>query len=292
MPGSISSTRVIGADPSGALVAVSSSSTLAELSDLVPAPYRPRMRDIVNTVYKAAVKSNHARSYLSTLEKHQVDRTFPPEIGGRVRTPALQISKEYEASSECKSRSLAMDDFILTTKKSLLASAISIKKEEVIYLSSLFSETEYVKKCDAVLLEVTRELIGEAASGPDGSISDRDLPPWIQLDYLVFKKCRHVFPQRAVALAYASVSAEMSKKFKSLQVKASVDEDVEMQDSTSKTDTVEQLVSRKFEQLRKELKIPGQVRKGFAGEYLAGNLRESTSLLRAKFRVSREPGRV
>lgn len=50
----------------------------------------------------------------------------------------------------------------------------------------------------------------------------------------------------------------MLKKFKSLRLKLSTNEDVKIQNFISKSATVEQLVSRKFEQLRKEFQIPGQ----------------------------------
>jgi hypothetical protein len=73
-----------------------------ELVDLVPAPFRPRMQDLVNKVYRAALKLNHARSYLATLEKHRANGTFPPEINGRIHPLTIQISKEYTASTDYK----------------------------------------------------------------------------------------------------------------------------------------------------------------------------------------------
>lgn len=83
--------------------AVASAPNLAELLELVPALYRPRMQDLVNKVYRAALKSNNTRSYLSTLEKHELEGDFPPEIGARVAPPALQISKEFSAAAEYRS---------------------------------------------------------------------------------------------------------------------------------------------------------------------------------------------
>ena len=262
MPNSTSSVRVVpggGPDLQKAITVVSS---LGDLIDMVPAPFRPRTQDLVNRVYKAAIKSNHARSYLSTLEKHLSDGTLPSEIGGRVHNPAIQISKEFGATAEWKTFRQVQDASTTTFKQSMLKSAIDTKKAEVTYLQGLFSEKGYKSEVESIRLEVTSSLAEDAgvSATKDGSITLASLPSWVRNDCETFRMVGELYPQRAIALAYTQVQQEMSKKFKTLTLKKSTDEDIEMQDASSKTETVDVLVSRKVEQLLKEYKVskPGK----------------------------------
>lgn len=255
MPNSITSVRVTGGSSNAVHNSVSVSSSLAELIELVPAPYRPRTQDLINKVYRSALKSNHVRTYLAKLEKFKIDGTYPPEIGGRVNPPSLQISKEYESSAGCREKMAEFDRTTRAHKDGLLKSAITLKKEELSYLQSLFSDQYYTQEFQAILIEVSRDLARDAGQQPgeDGSFSSEDFPPWSKNDYNTYKQCGVLFPQRAIALAYATVQRENVKHFRTLSLKRTTDEDIDMQDATSKTETVESLVSRKFEQLRKEL---------------------------------------
>lgn len=257
MPRSISSVRTVPADNKGLASAVSQCNSLGELLEMVPAPYRPRMQDLVNRVYRAAIKSNHARSYLASLEKHLTENTFPPEIEGRVHPPSLQISKEYSASAESKTFEAERLTKTRAYKKDMLNSAINLKRAEVTYLQSQFTETTYSAELDLIWSEVTTTLSSDAsvALGADGKVSTTSLPDWIRADSAFFLQHKKLFPQRSIALAYGVVQQEMSKKFKSLSLKRKTDEDVDMLDAPSKTESVDALVHKKVEQLFREYKI-------------------------------------
>jgi translation initiation factor IF-1 len=256
MPLSISSVRVVPSDNSGLVATIGRCNSLGELLELVPAPFRPRMQNLVNQVYKAAVKSNHARSYLSTLERHAQDGTFPPEIGGRIHNPMVQTSKEYMASGEYKAQEAARDNSTRQHKKAMLDSVLESKRAEVTFLQTLFSENSYKDEADTIGHEVTISLASDASVEimQDGKPNVSGLPAWIKQDVDTYQKIRLIVPQRAIALAYAAVQQEMSKKFKSLSLKKRTDEDIEMQDSNAKSETVDALVTRKVEQLLKEFK--------------------------------------
>lgn len=257
MPNSITSVRQVGTDAKSFVVSINRCDTLAELVDLVPAPFRPRMQELVNRVYRAALKSNHARSYLSTLEKHRSDGTFPPEIAGRIHPPTIQISKEYTASADCKSAMAQIDTSSRHHKVAMLEAAINLKAAEVSYLQSVFAETSYSEEVKLIYSDVANQLGTDAGLTPDaeGSFSIQSMPSWIQDDCQIFVNTRAMYPQRAIAIAYAAVQKEMSKKFKSLSLKKRTDEDVEMQDSSSKSETVQSLINQSLEQFKKELKL-------------------------------------
>jgi hypothetical protein len=254
---SISSFRYINDGKDGLKTAINRCDTLGELVDLIPAPFRPRMQDLVNQVYKAALKSNHARSYLTTLETHNQDGTFPSEIQGRVHTPALQISKEYTAAAEYKMFLTELDASTRAHKKAMLTAAIKIKKAEVSHLQRLFAETTYKSTTATIYREVVTQLVEDAGISPnaDGTVPKESFPQWFAEDSTKFEATRLMYPQRAVALAYVAVQRENSKKFKTLNLKHRTDEDVEMQDFASKTDTVQALIAKSLEQFKKELKI-------------------------------------
>ena len=254
MPRSIQLTQEVGA--TGQFVkAVSSAPNLSELLELVPAPYRPMMQDLVYKVYRAAVKSNHTRSYLATLEKHEQEGDFPPEIGARIAAPALQISKEYSATAEYREAKAGLDQAALAQKKLALDNAISVKRREMAYLQSLFAEDKYKQDSWNVVLEVVNALVADAglqARAPDGSLAEATWPAWIKDDYLKMKQNYTLFPARAVALAFFQVSAEVSRKMRGLSLKKKADDDVEMMDDTSRSDNVDAIVERKFQQLLKQ----------------------------------------
>lgn len=254
MPRSIQLTQEVGG--AGQFVkAVSAAPNLSELLELVPAPYRPQMQDLVYKVYRAAVKSNHTRSYLATLEKHEQDGDFPPEIGARIAAPALQISKEYSATAEYREAKAGLDQDALAQKKKALENAITVKKQEMAYLQSLFAEDKYKQDAWNVTLEVVKALVEDAglqARAPDGSLAEATWPAWVKDDYLKMKQNYSLFPARAVALAFFQVSAEMSRKMRGLSLKKKADDDVEMLDDASRSDNVDAIVERKFQQLLKQ----------------------------------------
>lgn len=256
MPGSISSVRLVGTGDRTA-DSINTANTLGELVDLIPAPFRPRTEQVVNKAYRAAIKANHVRTYLSTLEKHKLDGTYPSEIGGRILIPAIQISKEYEATADCKKLSAGLASKAEAHRKESLTSVISWKKAELAYLQSSFAETSYKADMEAVLKEVTRDISSDAGVAPkqDGSISEKDLPSWVIADHKVFKSNHLLYPARAVALAFTVVSRETAKRFKALTLKRDADGDLEMQDAKERSETVQSLIEKSMDRFRKEFKI-------------------------------------
>jgi flagellar motor protein MotB len=240
--------------------AVATAPNLAELLDLVPAPYRPRMSDLVNKVYRAAIKSNHTRSYLVTLQKHEQEGDFPPEIGARIAAPALQISKEYSATAEYKSTKAELDNHALAQKKVALEAAIELKKNELAHLQSLFAEKSYEDEAKNVVGVVLSELLSDAGlsvKNPDGSSAQSSWPEWIRIDYERVNKNRKGFPARAISLAFMQVSQETSRKMRGLSLKKETDDKMDVDDDgdSSRQDTVDAIIERKLEAFKKELKL-------------------------------------
>jgi hypothetical protein len=255
MVGSIVST-IERANPASVAGNIARCDSIGELLDLVPAPYRPSMQDLVNGLYRAAIKANNARSYLANLEKHKQQSTFPTEIDGRVHSPSIQISKEFNSSAEWRTLQKKMDDSILAAKKELLTQAIAIKQQELAHLQSLFAEREYVHKVSGITGEVHGTLLADAGVRPaqDGTFSQKDVPEWIAADHAVMKTMGKAICSRTIALAYAVVSRETAKKMRGLTLKTSSDGDVEMMDSNQRLENVDKLVTRKVEQLLREFK--------------------------------------
>lgn len=257
MPNSITSTKALGTKGSALLDSVNSADNLGQLVSLCPALYRPRVQELVNLVYRAALKSNHARSYLATLERHKTNGTLPPEIGGRVNTPAIQISKEYSSTAACRELQSHLDEQVRIFKVGLLNDAINLKREEVAHLQSLFKEEKYIQEAKSIGEDVLGALCLDAGLKPsaDGSFPEAAMPQWIREDAVAFKAIiQHICP-KAVALAFMVVQQENLKKFKSLALKQKTDRDLEMQDAPSHTQTVDALLSRRLEQFAKEHKL-------------------------------------
>lgn len=256
MPQSVTSILDVSSSD-GFVKAVNRADNLGSLLDLCPASYRPRMQDIVNTVYRASIKSNHTRSYLATLEKHKSDGTLPSEIGGRVHSPALQISKEFQATASYRDSKNAIDNKVAALGKTLLVDAISLKTFELQHLQGLFVESAYKEAALSVASEVAAQLASDAgvSLNPDGSVPVKSLPAWIREDAELMGRHSAAFPARAVALGYAIVSKEVSRKMRTLTVKQSTDDDIEMQDDASRNESVASIAARTVRQLMKEYKI-------------------------------------
>ena len=182
MPSSVQLTRDVN-DASDHARVVATAPDVPSLLDLVPAPYRPSMQDLVTTVFRAALKSNHARSYVVALEKHKLDGTFPPEIGGRISAPAVQISKEFSAAAQCRTLTAEMDNANSSPQNRRAGTpALVLKKTEVSYLQSLFAEDSYRARVLADMTRVTVDLCQDAGVTVTGQALDSAVnrfPVWI-----------------------------------------------------------------------------------------------------------------
>ena len=256
MPNSVTSTKNVPNTGAALGAVIARSANLGELLGHVPAPYHARTTALVNTVYRASVKFNHVRSYLSTLEKHKVQDTFPPEIGGRILDPTLQVSKEYAASSQWASRKAQIDKATVDARRAALDLAIAAKQEEASILQELMSESSWKTSAQCIFDEVSAELTDSAGvpRTTDGSVDFNNLPDWIKLDATVYSNYKDTFCQRALALAFARVQEENASKMKSLSLKRKTDQDIEMQDIGAQRQTVSQLVAKEVERALREQK--------------------------------------
>jgi len=236
---------------------IQQASTLGELLSLVPSPYLPRMTEVVNKVYKCAVKANHVRSYLVSLEKHKQDSTFPSEIGGRIQTPVFQISKEYEATAEWKTSKESLEAATRVSQKAALDSAILLKKAELAYLQKVTREDSLATETSVILKEVTQDLLSDAgvALATDGTIVVAKIPKFLQRDYEHFTNNKDLYTSRALAIAFMVVQRESVSKMRALTLKKDADGDIRM-DDVKKDQTVASLVQSEIQRLVKAGQIP------------------------------------
>lgn len=236
---------------------IKTAKNLGELCGLLPAPYSPRMSRVVNSVYAAAVKANHVRSYLAKLERHKVDHTFPPEISGRVCFPVLQISNEYKATAPGALVKTRLENFAKEKQALALDMAIDIKKAELEYLQTMLAEDSYAAEVNTIVLEVTKDLVedGGVSLSEDGTFDPSTLPEFIREDYSKIRKHGKLFASRALAIAHMTIQREMTSKMKALSLKRDADGDVAMADSSDQKQSVAQLVAKEIERLGKEGKL-------------------------------------
>ncbi|KAI7772861.1 hypothetical protein LA080_016316 [Diaporthe eres] len=269
---------------------VKSAKNLGELCSLVPAPYSPRMGEVINTVYSAAVKANHVRSYIVGLEKHKVDHTFPPEIEGRVGAPVLQISKEYLATAPGKAVQVNLDTWAKARKSEVLDIALLAKKAELGHLQTLTSDDSYAAEVADIIREVTRDLILDSGGSlkQDGTFDHKTVPEFLMEDFNKMQKHGRLFPARALAIAHMTIQREMTSKMKALSLKRDGDGDVQMQDNSTSKDSVAMLIRREVERLQKENKLhaPGS---GMSRDALrTRDLFSNANLASEKSRTERE----
>jgi hypothetical protein len=235
---------------------IRSANTLGELCALIPGPYAPQGSRVVNKVYAAAVKANHVRSYLASLERHKTEETFPNEIQGRLRPPVLQISKEYSATAPGKAHSRWFEVKVKEYHAAALEQAISIKRDELTHLQSLITEASYKDEMTGILNSVTGELCADSGITleGDGSFDVTKVPEFLKPDFRKMQSCLTIFPARALAIAHIQIQREVTSRMKSLTLKAVADKDAVMDDAPSTEElgklSVAELVSAEIKRLR------------------------------------------
>jgi hypothetical protein len=233
---------------------IRSANTLGELCALLPGPYAPQGARVVNKVYAAAVKANHVRSYLASLERHRTEETFPNEIQGRLRPPVLQISKEYAATAAGKIHQTWFEKKVPELQRAALDQAIVIKQAELEHLQSLITTSSYKEEMQGILNQVTRELCADSgvALEEDDSIDTTKIPEFLKHDYKKMQDSLTLFPARALAIAHISIQREMTSKMKALTLKSKGDKDVVMTDDPGEIGklSVAELVQQEIKRLR------------------------------------------
>lgn len=256
MPNSITSVRLAHPHHDSNMKSIAAASSVNELVALVPTIFRTPMEPIIAQAHRTAVKAGHVRSYLSKLEKHKKEATFPAEIAGRINSPSVQSSKEFAAS-------LAMKNFemqVRTSRTAHLAATMAlvkgVKEQELSFLSSQIEESYVDNQTRSVLHTVCAQFFESKdfdLSNASGAINVDNAPKWLKPDLQTFQMQRNEYALRAIAIAYNELSRETIKRFKSLQIKSTTDDDITMGESSATT--VDALVEEKLKKLFKEQKI-------------------------------------
>ena len=161
----------------------------------------------MNKIYWAVLKLNHVCFYLALLEKHSADDIFSSEIDECMFSSALQILKEYSTSSQWQVFKQKLDNVIKKHKKVLLTIIILIKKAEIFYLQSLFTEKEYKEKAHNIYLEIIASLASntELTSSRDETFDINFLLSWAKFDCQLNSKCGAMFSAQVIMLTFTVI---------------------------------------------------------------------------------------
>lgn len=198
-------------------------STIEELNAITPKSFGPRFSVLYRKYCDTATKASHAQATLSNFERHYANGTFPPCIQGSLKSPTVQVTKEFDGTSEQQALTAELDSVIFNARKSSLENAISLKKKEHEFLLSLLQTEEMKKVCKEAITEV-HDLLGPTfAQGIDKD--GHSLYSDFYSNELSYVKAKGVeLLRKAVAIGFAKHQRELVAKMSKLKLKKDTDE--------------------------------------------------------------------
>ncbi|TGZ76130.1 hypothetical protein EX30DRAFT_399491 [Ascodesmis nigricans] len=159
MPRSTSSiVRIVGGTSSSSPKTFEAVSTIPELIAAVPAPYREVLKPVINAHFSVWRKLNSCRAYISKLEQHHRNQTFPPEIDGAFRVPTLQFSKEALEDSAVKvAYEGSLTTLVFQAKRNALSASLKAKNTELSLLQSRVTE----ETCQKDLFDAMKPVVAD-----------------------------------------------------------------------------------------------------------------------------------
>src|SRR5436305_8441453 len=92
-------------------------STLDDVYALIPLTCRMDLTLLLQSLFTHSVKAAHVRSVLTSLRLHKTNGSFPSYILGAVKTPAVQLTKEFCAIPSYHTRNNEMEAEVSKARK-------------------------------------------------------------------------------------------------------------------------------------------------------------------------------
>lgn len=232
---------------------IATASTLDELLACVPRAFQPNFRPVLREYHDVAVKLSHAQTALENFRKHEAGGTFPPIILGGLKTPVVQFSKEYSASSQYQTWSGNTETELHSIRRTFLASAVRVKTEEVDYLRSLISDSMAKTRSDAACKLAWDSLSTTFATG----VNDKGATTYSNFfvdEYTTTKSNGRYWLLKAVAIGLAKHHRELTAKLAKLSIKKDTDVEMGNLPTNDVKRTIDEAVARALQAHNKQKK--------------------------------------
>ncbi|KAF8446817.1 hypothetical protein BDZ91DRAFT_787114 [Kalaharituber pfeilii] len=230
----MSSCRVL----STAVVAyISHVATLKDLIQCMPTTHRPRLGELCEELYRVAVKTATRRVALQELKELKQKGTYPGTIA-TIKPLSVQTCKEFSSHDQVHASRQRFEEAAAAYRDLLLNETILLREAELAHLQSLLSVEKYTAQAQQICREYDdwvrqtfpdQKVLDESYTVPTELAS----PTTEELALAVFKsvsqfslvKLVHLWPQQAIALAFASVQKDTSCKLKKVDLAEKVKEE-------------------------------------------------------------------
>lgn len=258
-PNSVRSVQVATAS-NQVVAATAAATTLAELISTLPQSWRPATAIELTTVYRVSAKLCTVQNTIAQYERHHAEGSFPPSIINSAKDPKIQFSKEFLGTENGRLTKGTIDATVHEGRKSLLAAALLLKRQELADLqsrvafdrkrwrSTLIETAQRIGGAFGVVPRVTTDGQGEQqfvwASAPDHLVKELHML-WNGGD---------VFHFRAVSLARSLADRSLVDKTRNMSLKKETD--VTMKDADHELTTREVVrdeLDAKFKQFKSEM---------------------------------------
>lgn len=253
MPGSVRSTRNVDVAHEAKKVAetTAAASTLPELISTIPRAYQALLGDHLTKKFRAAHKHANVQSTISSYERHERDKIFPPLVRNSLKEPKLQFAKEFLSTAK---GSGSPDEFRAAVEKarmSVLNAAIKHKKDELAHLQTLIATDDetWKERVYSVARSIAESNGGGTERASNGKVAFTGLPPIAQQELTLLEDAAQAYTYRCLALARSSIDRADLQKLAKVRIKESTD--VEMTD-VGKEQPVRDIIREELKALRAE----------------------------------------
>jgi hypothetical protein len=233
-------------------------STIQDVLNCVPRPAWPLFKPALQEFFQLGVKISHATAAQETLRNYQSTRTFPPSILGALKTPTLQVSKEFQGSSDFSQTNSELAAGISEVRALALTLYLSTKAKEESYLLSLVDESAAKKRSLALTTQIRKayssafpsESKSTAPSSKDTEFSI------IREDLRTCEQLGHYWLRRATSLGIAKHQSEIVQKMSKLQIKSNADTEMRDLSTNDIEKTIQQAIARELKKLNSKPQKP------------------------------------
>lgn len=227
-------------------------STIQDVLNCVPRPAWPLFKPALQEFFQLGVKISHATAAQETLRNYETSRTFPPSIMGALKIPALQVSKEFQGSSEFSQMNSELATGISKIRASALSSYLSTKSMEESFLLGLVDESAAKKRSLALTMQLRKAYSSAFPSESKPTVpSSKDSEfSIIREDLRTCEQLGHYWLRRATSLGIAKHQSELVQKMSKLQIKSNADTEMRDLSTNDIEKTIQQAIARELRKQR------------------------------------------
>ncbi|KAG9081507.1 hypothetical protein FRC07_014492, partial [Ceratobasidium sp. 392] len=133
--------------------AIAHISSLGELIEIIPTPYREKVAPLLRALYDIAVKRDKCQDAYQGLLAHKKNNSWPAQLGN-LSPPSFQYSKEFMMEGEGPKNVSALKERFDSYREAVLLQATLAKKEELDFLDKRVNAQSWYPEMETTIKKV------------------------------------------------------------------------------------------------------------------------------------------